>query len=181
MNNLIFLDVDGVLNCQLHYESKQFIDYRDAKKQLRKDVKGGIIDRMEYYESQICKRRLEWLNQLCVDTNAKVVISSSWRLGKTVEQLRDVFAHCGATFEIIDKTDYTGYERGTEISKWLKEHITEVDYGCKYYDFYNYVIIDDDSDMLLNQASHFFQTDNYSGLTPTTCYKIKRYLLKKTF
>jgi hypothetical protein len=42
----------------------------------------------------------------------------------------------------------------------------------------NYVIIDDDSDMLLHQAEHFFLTDNYSGLTPNTCYKIKRYLTK---
>ena len=38
----------------------------------------------------------------------------------------------------------------------------------------------DDSDMLLNQKEHFFQTDNYSGLTPTICYKIKRFITGRT-
>ena len=51
---------------------------------------------------------------------------------------------------------------------WLRE------FGNKYSP-YNYVIIDDDSDMLLWQANHFFQTDSYSGLTPNICYRIKRY------
>ena len=50
--------------------------------------------------------------------------------------------------------------------------------GCHYYDFYNYVIIDDDSDMLLNQQEHFFNTDYYSGLTHNTCYRIKRFFNK---
>ena len=43
----------------------------------------------------------------------------------------------------------------------------------------NYAIIDDDSDMLLWQKDNFFQTDSYSGLTPTTCYKIKNFFMQK--
>jgi hypothetical protein len=35
--------------------------------------------------------------------------------------------------------------------------------------------------MLLWQQHNFFQTDNYSGLTPTTTYKIKRFFTQKTF
>ena len=31
------------------------------------------------------------------------------------------------------------------------------------------------------QQAHFFQTDSYSGLTPNTVYKIKRFLTHKTF
>jgi hypothetical protein len=178
---IIFLDIDGVLNCQLFYFSKQFTDYKAAKKQLKKDVKSKQIERLDFYASQICKERLGWLNALCRDTDSVVVISSTWRMGKSVEELREIFEYCGATFEIIGKTDHTGYERGTEISKWLKDNIELESHGCRYYDFDRYVIIDDDSDMLLNQGPHFFQTDNYSGLTPTTCYKIKRFLTGKTF
>lgn len=38
-------------------------------------------------------------------------------------------------------------------------------------------------DISINEIkqSHFFQTDNYAGLTPTICYKIKRFFTHKTF
>lgn len=178
---LIFLDIDGVFNCQLFYESKQFTDYKEAKKSLHKSLKAKEIERLEYYQSQICRERVGWFNDLCKDIGAKVVISSTWRTGKTVEQLQEIMNYCGGTFEIIGKTDHTGYERGTEIAKWLRDNIKPETHGCHYFDFHKYAIIDDDSDMLLNQRFNFFQTDNYSGLTPNTCYKIKRFITGKTF
>lgn len=173
---IIFLDIDGVFNCQLHYMSMQFKDYKEGKKHLKKAVKSKEIERLDFYKSQVCGERIEMFNNLCDEVNAVVVISSSWRIGKSVEELQEIMNYCGGTFKIIDKTDRNGYERGTEISKWIRENIKPETHGCSYYDFERYVIIDDDGDMLLNQAKHFFQTDNYSGLTPTTCYKIKRFL-----
>lgn len=178
---LIFLDIDGVFNCQLFYQSQQFADYKEAKKQLGKDVKAERIARLDYYASQICKERIGWFNELCKDIDAEVIISSTWRQGKTVEELQEIMDYCGGTFKIIDKTPYTGYERGTEISKWLHDNIELEIHGVNYYDFHKYAIIDDDSDMLLNQKFNFFQTDNYSGLTPNTCYKIKRFITGRTF
>ena len=181
MKNIIFLDVDGVFNCQLFYNTKQFTDYRDAKKSLRKSVKAKEIEQLDYYSSQICRERISWFNELCKDTDSEVVVSSTWRMGKTIEQLQEIFDYCGGTFKVISKTEHLGYERGVEISKWLKNNIKEETHGCKYFDFYRYAIIDDDSDMLLNQQDHFFQTDTYSGLTPSTCYRIKRFFTHKTF
>lgn len=178
---IIFLDIDGVFNCQLFYTSQKHVDYKAAKKSLRKSVKAKQIERLDYYKSQICAERIGWFNELCNELKADVVISSTWRHGKTIDELKEVFAYCGGTFNIIDKTPHTGYERGTEISKWLQDNIKEETHGVNYYDFYHYAIIDDDSDMLLNQQNHFFKTDNYSGLTPNTCYKIKRFFLHKTF
>lgn len=58
--NIIFLDIDGVLNCQIFYTN-------------RKKSKSII----EHPQDQICTERVEWLNQLCKDVNAKVVISST--------------------------------------------------------------------------------------------------------
>ena len=178
---LIFLDIDGVFNCQLFYSSNQFKDYKEAKKQLRKDVKAERIERLDYYASQICKQRLQWFNKLCEDISAEVIVSSTWRSGKTIEELQEIFNYCGGTFKVISKTPHTGYERGTEISKWIQDNINLEVHGCNYYDFHKYAIIDDDSDMLLNQRFNFFQTDNYSGLTPNTCYKIKRFITGQTF
>lgn len=161
MVNIIFLDIDGVLNCHSFYES------RDK----------NILDsnKFDHYKSDICQMRIDLLNDLCKDINALVVISSTWRIGKSLQELQDILNYCGATFKIIGKTDHLGYERGIEISKWLKDNISKLIPNCLYFDFYNYVIIDDDSDMLLNQSLHFFQTDVYSGLTPNICYKIKRF------
>ena len=184
MNNvkpIIFLDIDGVFNCQLFFESKQYKDYREAKKQLKKDVKKGKIERLDFYTSQICKERVQWFNILCKEINAEVVVSSSWRNGKGIEELQEIFDYCGGNFKVISKTEHLGFERGIEISKWLKDNIKPETHGCNYYDFHKYAIIDDDSDMLLNQRFNFFQTDNYSGLTPNTCYKIKRFITGKTF
>lgn len=181
MKYIIFLDIDGVFNCQLFYNSKQFNDYKEAKKSLRKSVKSKEIERMDYYSSQICRERIGWFNGLCKEIDAEIVISSTWRMGKTVEQLQEIMDFCGGTFKIISKTEHNGYERGTEISRWLKDNIKPETHGCHYYDFYKYAIIDDDNDMLLNQANHFFQTDNYSGLTPNTCYRIKRFFNHETF
>jgi hypothetical protein len=176
-NPIIFLDIDGVFNCQTFYQES----YKEAKKKLRKSLKRKEITRLNYYKGQICEERIKWFSELCKEINALVVISSTWRSGKSVEQLQEIMDYCGGSFKIIDKTEHLGFERGIEISKWLKDNITPETHGCHYFDFHNYVIIDDDSDMLLNQKQHFFQTDNFSGLTPNTCYKIKRFITGKTF
>lgn len=160
--NIIFLDIDGVLNCQTYYASEAF------KKQD------------EHPYNQICKERVEWLNELCRETNARVVISSTWRMSG-LEYCKDTLEECGATFEIIGATPVSNHRvRGVEIQEWLQENIFKL-LGKHYFDFYSYAIIDDDSDMLLGQQYNFFQTDNYSGLTPNTCYKIKRFFTKRTF
>lgn len=160
--NIIFLDIDGVLNCQLFYTEQ------------------GKNNGGTYCENQICKERVSWLNALCLDVDAKVVISSTWRLGRTVDELKSIFLEVGGTFEIIDKTPnlrHEGCVRGNEIYHWVEKN-RELLGVMSASDFHTYVIIDDDSDMLLWQREHFFQTDSYSGLTPNTCYKIKRFLNK---
>lgn len=156
---IIFLDIDGVLNCELFYESR---------------IKDPTQD-SSYHKNNICKDRILLLNDLCNDINAKIVISSTWRKGRSVEELQKIMNDCGGTFEIIDKTDNLNTVRGVEIQKWLKDNISVETHGCHYSDFNKYAIIDDDSDMLLEQSQHYFQTDFYSGLTNNTCYRIKRF------
>jgi histidinol phosphatase-like enzyme len=167
--NIIFLDIDGVLNCQTFYTER-------TKKQLKKGVKKGAIDKKEYYSNQLCKERISWLNELCKEVDAKVVISSTWRHNENVVT---ILKDNGATFDIIGITpdlreDYC--MRGNEIYQWIYRNSERVN-GVPSYNFKTYVIIDDDSDMLLWQRDHFFQTDTYSGLTPNTCHRIKRFFL----
>jgi len=187
--NIIFLDVDGVLNCQLFYEERyahlhRFDGiplYKVVKRYLRKLLRTKQLLKLDYYKSEICPMRIGLLNELCEQTNSAVVLSASMRGQWNVEELQEIFNYCGATFKIIDKTGHCDCRiRGVEILQWLKDNCMEW-FGVNYYDFHRYAIIDDDSDMLLWQRGHFFQTDNYSGLTPTTTYKIKRLFTQKTF
>ena len=159
MKNIIFLDIDGVLNHELFFKS-----WNQEGEQL--DV-----------------TRIALLNQLCIDANCDIVISSTWRMSGLDDCIAKLKEY-GATFNIIGATPilrFEGIVRGCEIALWLEKNITEDKYGCRYYDFYKYVILDDDSDMLLNQHSHFFHVDAYAGLTPNICYKINRFLTHKTF
>lgn len=188
-NCCIFLDFDGVINHNLFYEERyanfhkheNIPLYKVVKKYLRKLVKSKKISRLDYIKSETDLSKIILLNELCAETNAAIVISASMRAQYSVDDLQTIFNYLGATFIIIDKTGYCECRnRGCEIKKWLYDNC-EKWFGVKYYDFYKYAIIDDDQDFLLEQQQNFFQTDNYSGLTPTTCYKIKRLFKQKTF
>ena len=152
--NIIFLDIDGVLNSELFYRS---LKTKRNKSRLSKNLDTNAI---------------KLLNELCEDINAKVVISSVWRLNKSIEHLQFVLNDSGATFEIIGKTKSISEarNRGVEVKRWLDDHFADK--------IYNYVILDDDSDFLLEQREHYFKVDQYCGLTPTITYKVKLFLNK---
>jgi hypothetical protein len=170
MKNIIFLDFNGVLNCQLFYDSTEYI----VSKMFSDDKFGFSI-------SNCSKKRVELLNWLCKETDSAVVVSASLRSSFTKEELQELFNRCGGTFEILGKTGHCKCRvRGVEIKEWLDDHCFVL-FGVYSHDFYRYAIIDDDSDMLLGQADHFFHVDSYSGLTPTICERIKRYFTHKTF
>ena len=93
------------------------------------------------------------LHQLIEKTGAQIVVSSSWRLYFTDEELSKIINH-----PVIGQTihDYPKYKsRGEEIAHYLREH-RDID---------NYVIVDDEDDMLKEQAYHFVHCKNHEGLT----------------
>ncbi len=159
MNKLIFLDIDGVLNSRLWY--------------IRTKGKRDIED--------LDTEAVGFLNSLIKSTDAKVVVTSTWRLNRTVKELQTILNRNGFQGEVIDKTKDLKYGdggqwsvRGNEIHCWMDENATK--FGFNQYDFKNYVIFDDDSDMLYWQRNNFIQTDPYVGLTPTDVYKAKKIL-----
>lgn len=140
MMKILFLDFDGVITT---YQSKWKIDMDKVK----------II------------------NEICDNTDAKIVVTSSWRHGYRGivsvfrESLKQYFIknqyldHFKESFDkfisnIVGMTD-SGSCRGNEIKFYMYDH-SEVE---------NYVILDDDSDMLDEQLFHFVQTDTYEGIT----------------
>ena len=113
--NLIFLDIDGVLNCQVFYEKRGWpTDAPD----------------LPYEQANICPDRVAWIAGLCLQTNSKVVISSTWRHGKTVDYFQDIFDSMCTGIEVIGLTpsfhfqvreyDNPSVPRGCEIKDWLR-------------------------------------------------------------
>lgn len=147
---LIFLDIDGVLNHQDGYATKECtFDFKH-----------------KYQRFALESKRL--LNKLIAETGAKIVISSTWR-ADGIERLKEIFELEGIVGEIIGVTPHysiPGYgsaPRGSEIESYLKSRgFWHINYSReeqqKYMDasgIENYIILDDDSDMLYNQRDHF--------------------------
>jgi hypothetical protein len=156
---IIFLDIDGVLNCETGYKSGE-CNYVEWKWDDGTD---------DHHQSFYSKSK-ELLNKLIDETGAKIVISSTWR-SSGIEFMRKVWELEGMKGEIIGITpnfrgDIDGYTipRGCEIDYYVRN---DLDFGHinwskekqqEYMDksgVENYIIIDDDSDMLYNQRNHF--------------------------
>jgi hypothetical protein len=87
---------------------------------------------------------------------ADVVVSSTWRHGKTVAELQEMLEAQGFAGRVLDKTpsDLPGAGRGEEIAAWLADHAVG-----------GYVIIDDHADMG-ELHGRLVQTHPAHGLQP---------------
>jgi hypothetical protein len=145
MKNLIFLDFDGVLNNQ-----------------------ASLLEGVH-----ICADKVILLRNFCEQYDCSIVISSYWREGRTLQELKDILMHVGfyCPHRIIGMTpvsdskdgNFTGYDRGYEIEKWL--HYQNEDY--------HYVILDDECDMLEYQMSRLVKIDSNIGLISLHLQKMK--------
>jgi len=101
----------------------------------------------------LSKPCIKQLKRIIEETGAKIVVSSTWRLlPRTLDILKRKLKYRG--LYIYDVTPVSGI-RGKEIEEWLDTH-SDID---------NYVILDDDTDMLDSQLSHFVKTSMLDGLT----------------
>ena len=166
MLKFIFLDVDGVLNNELFYKSSEFkqVPYKNEE------------DWLEFKKSNICPLNVKCLNELTDSTGAQIVVSSSWRHGKRLGDFRSLFEAAGITGEVVGftpsmqflKATSTEVPRGCEIKNWL-----ETSFTSEQLSEIKYVILDDDSDMLLEQEKNFVVVSGYTGLTPLHVIKAK--------
>ena len=152
---IIFLDIDGVL----------------ATSEYLKDGLWALNPE---------KQKL--LGKLLINTNAKIVLSSSWRLA-TLDQTKEhmkaegflfVFALIGVTIRAYQYLErgtgvHLSIPRGVEIKQWIDTNIHS-DNGKNWdrkklgVDF-TYVILDDESDMLLEHKNNFIKINGEIGLT----------------
>lgn len=142
---VIFLDIDGVLN-----SVDSMISFYNWTP----------IGTKEQMEDRLDPVSIGLLRRLCLGTGAKIVVSSTWRRGRIKEDFLEIFAGYGwGDFPYLDKTPI-GYSinpigertRGHEIQYWLDNNGNP-----------EYIILDDDSDMLESQKDRFIHCSNING------------------
>lgn len=156
---IIFLDMDGVLNSDAAFEK----------------CRRGIHPPENIAAMTVDPVCVAWLARLVKLTKAQIVISSSWRSGimddlqftnrygnKTVlDALR--WGGFDAKSTIIGNTpkfNQDNFTRGDEIQYWMRHHSRRYVEGKT-----PYVILDDDTDFLVEQLTHCVFTDAVHGLT----------------
>jgi len=127
-HRVIFLDIDGVL---------------------------APIRRWDRY-GDLNPACIQVLNEIVAGAGADVVVSSTWRHGKTVAELQEILEAEGFTGSVVDKTPTgaPGADRGDEIAAWLAGHSVG-----------GYVIIDDHGNMG-ELRTQLVLTDPAHGLQP---------------
>lgn len=130
---VIFLDFDGPIIPLLCYQQKS-----------------GIFTPRNGKAWPSC---IEQLNRVTDTTGAKIVVSSTWRLGG-FDDVKAKLAAWGATGEVVGITPVFRTIRGAEIGAWLLEN-PEVT---------SFVIFDDDKDMG-NHLPRLIHTPFETGIT----------------
>lgn len=141
--NIIFLDIDGVLNSrQSMLKKHQTTEYPITK----------IEDKTTWPDPILVSR----LNKIIEITDSNIVISSVWRsLG--LDRIIEILEKVGVKSKVIGITaKLSGLSRGEEIQNWL-------DFSSQVITISNFVILDDDSDMP-GLESNLVKTDNEVGL-----------------
>lgn len=141
---VVFLDFDGVLNSTTFHEAS-------GKRQQPNSLPSKLS--MEWWAEGVDPEAVARLNGLLKRTGAKVVVSSSWRLGTDERWLQRVLEMRGFEGEVIGKTErWVERDRSYEIQRWLATTRVE-----------GFVILDDDGGADI--AGHFVRTDFNAGLT----------------
>jgi hypothetical protein len=125
---VIFLDIDGVIatNKQFFMNSKKFRDKNDWAKELR----------VGYPFDKGC---VKILNEILTETGAEIILSSDWKMGRSLEDLDIIFKQNGVIKSPIDITP----------NEWVSMSNTTKNRACQIESYLmnnkvdKYVVIDD--------------------------------------
>ena len=166
---LIFLDMDGVVNT---IEDKYCVSL---------DLRMDILHGQDYHRCQFDPRlvfNFIRLLEFCKNNDIKIVISSTWRMGTTVEDWNNFFnKHFGriAGYKlddlVIDLTEVSNLDRGMQITADLI-NINSILPGEEI--ITKYIIIDDNVDDITpyHDADKIVKVDPTKGLDNECLQKI---------
>ncbi len=83
----------------------------------------GVL-KLDWGSVQWTKSCINVLNTLTRELNLKYVVTSTWRVANSKEELQKIFIKQGIIGEIIDYTPILCQDRGFEIAAWLNDNPT---------------------------------------------------------
>ncbi|OXM82509.1 HAD domain-containing protein [Paenibacillus rigui] len=132
---VIFLDIDGVLVTSRH-----------------------LIQSSKYFGYEFDPECIVNLQEILDRTNAKIVVSSSWREGRTLKQLQSIFEINGL-YKVIGMTPIMeGAIRGREIQEYVNSSKGTQD------EINQFIIIDDEEEMG-DLKQYLVETEFQTGIT----------------
>jgi hypothetical protein len=140
---VIFLDFDGVVNIPYW----KYNEYGNLQSNYNFPSDG----RVNNYQA------VQWVCEFCEKYDYKIVISSTWRKNRSLENCTNYLTRCGLrqSVKVIGMTPVlSGKHRGDEITLWLNQHPEVTDY----------LIFDDDSDMTIH-TDKLIKCDSIVGFT----------------
>lgn len=144
--SIIFLDFDGVLNTE-QYQAQLAVSGRPGK-----DVWGTLF----------APAAVANLRKILDATDARIVISSSWRYVHGLGSLRIMWDVRDLPGEIQDALPCGAgnLSRGEEIACWLSRHTVS-----------RYVILDDLGDFMPSQYDRYVEINPVTGITDADAQK----------
>jgi len=142
---IVFLDIDGVLNSHAWFEENHPNNHHP--------------------EGHLSPHHIAELNRVVSVTGAKVVVSSTWRMGWIIGEIQRMLSDKGFQGTLVGMTPVRNRLcRGDEIQEWLDGRNVEA-----------FVIVDDDSDMG-SLLDHLVQTNFSTGLNATVADEMIQHL-----
>lgn len=147
---VLFLDFDGVLN-NTHWLVSEH------RRRLRAETLGKRTPRYDRTH-EFDPRNVRWLNHVMdMVPDLRIVVSSSWRGGMTVPELRELLRRVGLreADRVIDKTGHAASrQRHEEIRAWMDANNPS----------FQFAAIDDDIQDMLPLGRNFFHVPSKRGL-----------------
>lgn len=176
---IVFLDIDGVLNSHKLVNERVKL-FRNIDDPILLGNPSCVIpkEKQLIYDYDIYPEKVELLNEITEETDAKIVLTSIKRgLFKKLEEINEAFVELGIKAECIgatpkftkfvcsDGTEVGGdTPRGVEIFIWLRENQIKLNIE-------NFVILDDDISNLFNwQMTYAVITPESTGLTEISVF-----------
>jgi hypothetical protein len=125
---IIFLDIDGVVATQRSYDKQNTAwfgvsnESKIVKLRAVKRAREAYIPDLNLENWPFDEVAVSLLHRIvCDNEDVKIVVSSTWRNGQTVESLEQIFQYKGLHIPIVGFTPRLNEDRGIEILKWIEE------------------------------------------------------------
>jgi hypothetical protein len=143
---IIFLDIDGVLyqgafsdrEHQNRMSNQEIPLIKELPKIANKLSSTQLTKLCNYDLSAMLgfdESAVQLLIRLCEETGAKIVLTTSWRVGRDLTYMQNLFSFWDFASYIIDLTPRLFTGRKSEIDAWLQQQTQEIS---------SFIVLDDD-------------------------------------